>query len=156
MSYISGMSEIHVRPITPADFLPVAALLAELGRPRLTPDSSDAAQAVYARHVADPQTASLVAEVDGTLIGFLSLVFREHLNYVHPQGWIPDLIVSEAARGRGAARALLERAFMLAEERGCDRVRLESGYARTAAHQAYGAVGMSNDGYYFTKGLAER
>jgi len=149
------MSEIHVRPITSADFLPVAALLAELGRPALTPETSGAAQAVYARHLADPETASLVAEVDGKVAGFLSLVFREHLNYVHPQGWIPDLIVSEAARGQGAARALLERAFAQAEGRGCDWVRLESGYARLAAHQAYGAVGMSNDGYYFTKRLAE-
>ena len=153
--YNDPMSETHVRPITPADFLPVAALLAELGRPRLTPETTDAAQAVYERHVADPQTASLVAEVDGSIVGFLSLVFREHLNFVHPQGWIPDLIVSEAARGKGAARALLERAFASAEERGCDWVRLESGYARTAAHQVYGKVGMSNDGYYFTMRLSE-
>ena len=112
-------------------------------------------QAVYERHVADPETTSLVAEVDGTLVGFLSLVFREHLNYVYPQGWIPDLIVTEAARGKGVARALLERAFTLAEEHGCDWVRLESGYARTTAHQVYGAVGMSNGGYYFTKRLVE-
>ncbi len=153
--YNDAMSEILVRPITSADFLPVAALLAELGRPRLTPEMADAAQAVYERHVADPQTASLVAEADGKIVGFLSLVFREHLNYVHPQGWVPDLIVTEAARGRGVARALLERAFSLAAERGCDWVRLESGYARTAAHQTYGAVGMSNDGYYFTKRFAE-
>jgi len=154
MSYISAMSEIHIRPITSADFLPVAALLAELGRPVLTPETSDAAQAVYERHIADPQTASLVAEVEGKAVGLLSLVFREHLNYVHPQGWIPDLIVTEAARGRGAARALLERAFALARQHGCDWVRLESGYARVVAHQVYEAVGMSKDGYYFTKALA--
>jgi len=149
------MSEIHVRPTTSADFLRVAALLAELGRPALSPETSEAAQAVFERHIADPETASLVAEVDGSIIGFLSLVFREHLNFVRPQGWIPDLIVTEAARGRGAARALLERAFVQAKEHGCDWVRLESGYARTAAHQAYEAVGMSNGGYYFTKRLGE-
>jgi len=130
-------------------------LLAELGRPALSPETSEAAQAVFERHIADPETASLVAEVDGSIIGFLSLVFREHLNFVHPQGWIPDLIVTEAARGKGVARALLERAFTQAEQHGCDWVRLESGYARTAAHQAYEAVGMSNGGYYFTKRLGE-
>ena len=65
--YNDSMSEIHVRPITSDDFLPVAALLAELGRPALTPESSDAAWAVYERHLTDPQTASLVAEVDGSL-----------------------------------------------------------------------------------------
>ena len=149
------MSEIHIRPINSADFLPVAALLAELGRPRLTPETSDAVQAVYERHMADPQTASLVAEVNGQVVGFLSLVFREHLNFDHPQAWIPDLIVTEAARGQGAARALLERAFAQAKQHGCDWVRLESGYTRTVAHQAYEAVGMTNGGYYFWKHLAE-
>ena len=149
------MSEIHVRLAEPGDFLQVAALLAELGRPALTPETSEAAQAVYARHVADPETASLVAEHAGEIVGFLSLVFREHLNYVHPQGWVPDLIVTEAARGNGAARALLNRAFEQAKTRGCDWVRLESGYQRTAAHQAYTAVGMTNDGYYFTRTLGD-
>ena len=149
------MPQLSIRPAAPADFFAVAALLAELGRPALTPETSDAAQGVYARHVADPNTASLVAEQDGKIIGFLSLVFREHLSYTHPQGWIPDLIVTEAARGQGAARALLEEAFAQARTRGCEWVRLESGYARTAAHSAYTAVGMSNDGYYFTKRVAE-
>jgi len=149
------MPQINVRPAAPADFLKVATLLTELSRPALTPETTEAARAVYERHVADPQTASLVAETDGSVIGFLSLVFREHLNYVHPLGWIPDLIVTEPARGGGAARALLEEAFARATQHGCDWVRLESGYARLAAHQVYGKVGMSNDGYYFTKVLAE-
>jgi len=149
------MSEIQVRPAAPADFLRVAALLTELGRPALTPETTEAARAVYERHVADSSTASLVAEADGSVVGFLSLVFREHLNYIHPQGWVPDLIVTEPARGGGAARALLEEAFAQAARHGCDWVRLESGYARLAAHQVYGKVGMSNDGYYFTKVLTE-
>lgn len=149
------MPQINVRPAAPADFPKVAALLTELGRPALTPETTEATRAVYERHVADPMTASLVAEADGVVVGFLSLVFREHLNYVHPQGWIPDLIVTEPARGGRAARALLEAAFAQAARHGCDRVRLESGYARLAAHQVYGKVGMSNDGYYFTKVLAE-
>ncbi len=75
-----------MRPAGPEDFLRVSALLAELGRPRVTPETVDAAQAVYARHVADPETASLVAEAGGEVIGFLSLVFRERLNYLQAAG----------------------------------------------------------------------
>ena len=155
MSETKDPKKIQVRLAKPGDFLRVATLLTELGRPALTPETSDAVQAVYERHLADPETASLVAELDGEIVGFVSLVYREHLNYIHPQGWIPDLIVTEAARGQGAARALLERAFEQAKAHGCDWVRLESGYHRTAAHQAYGAVGMGNDGYYFTKTLGD-
>ncbi len=142
-----------VRRAAPDDFLRVAALLAELGRPRLTLDATDKAQAVYERHIAEANTASMVAEIDGEIVGFLSLVFRERLNCVHPQAWIPDLIVTEAARGGGVAKALLQAASESARAFGCDRVTLESGYARAVAHQVYGAAGMNNSGYFFEKAL---
>jgi len=145
------MKQVQVRLAEAGDFLPVAALLTELGRPALTPATADAAQAVYERHIARLDTASLVAELGGELVGFLSLVFRERLNCVQPQAWIPDLIITAAARGLGAGRALLERGFENARAYGCDRVILESGYPRTVAHQVYEAIGMSNDGYFFTK-----
>ena len=60
--------------------------------------------------MADGDAAHLVAEDDGEVIGFCSLHFRERLNYPTPEAWVPDLIVSERARRRGAARALLEEA----------------------------------------------
>ena len=68
-----------VRRAVPGDFFHVATLLAELGRPRLSPDTTDKAQAVYERHLADTNTASMVAEIDGGMVGFLSTVFRERL-----------------------------------------------------------------------------
>ena len=142
-----------VRRAEVGDFAAVTTLLTELGRPVLTPENADGVESVYRRHIADLKTGSLVVEVDGVMIGFLSLVFREHLNFASPQAWIPDLIITESARGLGAARALLDAAFVAAREGGCEFVRLESGYGRTVAHRVYEAVGMSNDGYYFTKRL---
>lgn len=147
------MSEIIVRPAEAGDFQAVTTLLAELGRQPVTPETTDAVQGVFSRHIADPETASLVAEQGGEIIGFLSLIFRERLNYPQPQAWIPDLIVTEAARGKGAGKALLEHAFTSAREQGCERVALKSGYARTVAHRLYEAAGMTNGGYYFTRPL---
>ncbi len=146
-------NNVTVRRAEAGDFAAVTGLLTELGRPALTPQNAEGVEAVYRRHLEGPGTGSLVAEVDQVVIGFLSLVFREHLNFATPQAWIPDLIVTESARGMGAARALLEAAFAAAREAGCEFVRLESGYGRTVAHRVYEAVGMSNDGCYFTKRL---
>lgn len=143
------MSDTVIRPATPADFDAVATLLAELGRPAVTDATRDAARAVYERHLARPDTASLVAEVGGQVVGFLSLEFRDRLNRVQPQAWIPDLIVTASHRGRGIGKALLQRAFDLARERGCWSVTLESGYSRQAAHQLYRAMGMRDEGLYF-------
>lgn len=147
---MSAAPQVAVRPATLDDFPQVAALLAELGRPTLTPETFDGARAVYERYVARADTAPLAATVDDEVVGFLSLEFRDRLNHAVPQAWIPDLIVTERRRGLGAGRALLERAFDLARDHGCWSVTLESGYQRTVAHQLYRAAGMVDGGYYFT------
>lgn len=149
------MTTLTIRPAAVHDLEAVAALLTELGRPTLTAETRNGARAVYERHVGRTDTHSLVVDVNGEIVGFVSLEFRERLNWTTPQAWIPDLIVTEAAHGTGAGGALLRAAFAIARERGCHEVTLESGYARTVAHQVYERVGMKNLGYYFTLPLED-
>lgn len=144
---------VAIRPAELGDFAAIAALLAELGRPALTPEDIRAARAVYERHVARADTASLVAIEGGAVVGFLSIEFRERLNRTRPQAWIPDLIVTEAHRGRGAGRALLLAAIAEAERRGCWSVQLESGSSRHIAHALYRSAGLSDDGSYWIRYL---
>ena len=98
-------SGVKVRPAQADDFDVVVALLEELGRARVTDETRDAVRALYERHMEDDNAAHLVAEDDGQVIAFCSLHFRERLNHPTPDAWIPDLIVTESARRRGAARA---------------------------------------------------
>lgn len=143
------MTPLLIRRAEPDDFAAVATLLAELGRPAPGPATRATMAAVYRRHLARTDTHSLVAEVDGEVIGFLSLEFRERLNRTTPQAWVPDLIVSAAHRRRGAGRALLQAGFELARQRGCWSVTLESGYSRAEAHQLYKSAGMADQGLFF-------
>ena len=58
-------------------------------------------------------------------------------------GWISEVGVLEAFRGRGIGRALLLRAFTDLRERGCDRVRLNvDAENTTGATRLYEAAGM--------------
>jgi GNAT superfamily N-acetyltransferase len=59
------------------------------------------------------------------------------LNFTTPQAWIPDLIVSEARRSRGAGAALLARCEELARGRNCWSLSLESANWRDRAHAFY-------------------
>ncbi len=144
---------MRVRPAEAGDFERVTALLEELGRARVTDETSDAVRALYDRHLQDDAAAHLVAEDDDGVIAFCSLHFRDRLNHPTPDAWIPDLIVTESARRRGAARSLLEEAERIARERGCWQLTLESGYARRLAHRLYVSHGMTDAGKYFTKSL---
>jgi GNAT superfamily N-acetyltransferase len=150
------VSDIAVREARPEDWPAVAALLAELGRPEaLGTDLEEDLREVYKRYLARPDTVGLVAEVDGRVLGFCDLEFRARLNFAEPQAWIPDLVVAEAERSRGAGRALLARAEEIARDRGCWGMSLESATWRDRAHAFYMREGWTDTGKAFSKPLAD-
>lgn len=144
---------MRVRPAEAGDFDVVTALLEELGRKPVTDATRDDVRALYERHLEDDRARHLVVEDDDGVIAFCSLHFRDRLNNPTPDAWIPDLIVTETARRRGAARAMLQEAEHIAREHGCWQLTLESGYTRRLAHKLYAGEGMTDAGKYFTKRL---
>jgi (aminoalkyl)phosphonate N-acetyltransferase len=147
---------IIVRRALADDWPAVAALLAELGRPQaLGTDDEEALRAVYARYLEQLDAEALVAEVDGRVVGFCDVEFRTRLNFDVPQAWIPDLVVAEGQRSRGAGRALLARAEELARERGCWGMALESATWRDRAHAFYVREGWADTGKAFSKPLSD-
>ena len=82
--------------------------------------------------VSSPNNYLLVAKEDDDIIGTLTLVF-----YWVPSGvktWIEDVIVSDKARGKGVATALMWHALGLAREKGAEKVDLSSRPWREAAN----------------------
>lgn len=131
-----------------ADFEATTALLAELGRPTPSEEKLPALRRTYSQHAGRDDTGSLLATLEGRAVGFVSLEFRRPFFALAPQAWIPDLIVTEAARGRDIGAALLDRALAEARRRGAYAAALESGHHRAVAHQLYLAAGMSDVGVF--------
>ena len=143
---------VEVRPAETNDWPGVAAMLAELGRPAVIgSDEEDDHRAAFAAYLARPDTAALVAEDEGRVVGFLDVEYRQRLNFLRPQAWIPDLIVAEDTRSRGIGTALLTRAEELARERDCWGMTLESATWREDAHRFYLRAGWQQAGYSFTR-----
>jgi GNAT superfamily N-acetyltransferase len=134
------------------DFAAVTRLLAELGRPSPSEEQLPALRRTYAQHVGQPDTGSMLALLDERPVGFVSLVLRARLHDGLPEAWIPDLIVTEAARGRDIGAALLDAAFAEAISRGATSAKLESGSHRAVAHRLYEAAGMRDVGSFLTLG----
>ena len=145
-------SGVEIRAIVDddADFEAVTRLLAELGRPAPAEEKLPALRRTYAEHVRRSTTGSRLALLDGTPVGFISLELRQPFFTTAPQAWIPDLIVTEPARGRDIGAALLDAAFAEAAARGAYAAALESGHQRATAHLLYTAAGMSDVGSFFT------
>jgi ribosomal protein S18 acetylase RimI-like enzyme len=149
---ITPDAAVEIRPIadTDADFDATTRLLAELGRPAPADEKLPALRRTLAQHVSRLDTGSMLALLDGNPVGFVSLEFRQPFFTRQLQAWIPDLIVTEAARGRDIGAALLDAAFVEAQRRKAYSVALESGHHRAVAHRLYTAAGMSDVGSFFT------
>jgi GNAT superfamily N-acetyltransferase len=139
-----------VRHLASADFPAACALLAELGRPAVTAESTERIRGLFERHLNAADTVSLIALRDGHAIGLLSLHIRERLSQPAPEAWIPDFVVTASEQGKGAAQALMGRAIELARERGCYRVVLESHYHRQRAYRFYERESFADVGKCFS------
>jgi GNAT superfamily N-acetyltransferase len=62
-----------------------------------------------------------VAEKDGALVGFTHYLFHLNTWGITPVCYLEDLFVSEAARGLGAGRKLIQAVYAAADARGASR-----------------------------------
>jgi GNAT superfamily N-acetyltransferase len=147
---------VEVRDAHPSDWPAVSALLAELGRPDVRgTEDEDAHRERFEAYLTRPDAVGLVAVENGDVVGFIDLEFRQRLNFDTPQAWVPDLVVAEASRSRGAGKALLGAATERARERGCWSLELESAVWRERAHAFYLREGMAHGGHSFVKLLVD-
>lgn len=135
----------RVRAATDADLDDVARLfagyLAFYGR---TPDVP-AARAFLAARQADGDAVLLVADVDGTLVGFAQC-YPTWSSLSLARAWVlNDLYVDASARGAGAGRALVRGVLAAARAAGAVSVTLETATTNRTAQALYVAEGFTRD-----------
>ena len=91
--------------------------------------------------IVDDEATTLLIAYDGdTIVGSLTLAL-----FSIPTGlraWIEDVVVDDAARGKGVAQALNLAALDLARDRGARTVDLTSRPSREAANRLYQRLGF--------------
>ncbi|AVW91268.1 GNAT family N-acetyltransferase [Celeribacter baekdonensis] len=130
---------LTIRPLTPEDRTPWAALWRDYLSFYETALPQEIYDATFARLV-DPQAVergALVAELDGQLIGLVHYIFHAHNWRVEDVCYLQDLFVSEAARGTGAGRALIEGVYALADAHGTPNVYWMTQDFNATARQLY-------------------
>jgi ribosomal protein S18 acetylase RimI-like enzyme len=114
----------------------VASLLPQLAPHRTAPDV-----ATLQELCAAPNTHFLVARDGDTVVGMLTLLlYRIPTGF---RGWIHDVVVDEAARGRGVGEALTQEAQRIARDAGAIAVELTTRPERAAANRLYRRLGFA-------------
>ncbi len=123
-----------------ADVKPVAGLSAQLGYPVSETELRDR----FIRIAASSGNGLFVA-LDGkqTVIGWLHVHTIDRIE-VGRYAEVGGIVVDEAARDKGAGRALMLCAEEWARDGGYDRVKLSSGAHRSEAHAFYERIGYTN------------
>lgn len=136
---------LTIRPVAQSDFAAWSILWdgynAFYGRQGATALPAEVTGTTWARFfdAAEPVHA-LVAETAGGLVGLTHYLFHRSTIQVAPTCYMQDLFTSEAARGRGVGRALIEAVYRQAKLAGAPRVYWQTHETNAAAMRLYDQV----------------
>ncbi len=144
-----------IRTASSKDIPIILRLLYNLGRPKPQKDSDvDTYRKLVKKHIEDSDKKILLAEInDIEIVGMVSMVFLSRLNRINFEMYIPELIVLEKYQKRGIGKNLIDSCIVIAKEKNCHRIRLESGNQRKESHQFYEHLGFVQSSISFTKNL---
>ena len=108
--------------------------------PQLSPTARIPTRAQIQEMIDSPAVTLLLARAEGGLVGMLTLVAFRTPTGQH--AWIEDVVVDEAARGKGIGEALTRAALERAKTMGVGVVNLTSRPAREAANRLYVRLGF--------------
>jgi GNAT superfamily N-acetyltransferase len=115
---------LSIRTAVPQDIDLILGFIRALAEYERLSHEARADKAVLARHLFGdrPMAEVLIAEVDGTAVGF-ALFFHNFSTFEGRPGlYLEDLYVTPEARGHGAGKALLVRLAQFAIARDCARL----------------------------------
>lgn len=133
---MTDQATILLRPAEPADAEGIAAMFTDEGYPAGPSDI-----VVRLERFATPHARVIVAEHDGTLLGFIAIHALPRFEH---DDWIVRilaLVVDAGARERGVGRSLMAEAERIGRELGAAFIELTAGHHRPEARHLYESLG---------------
>lgn len=90
--------------------------------------------------IANDHTCLLLARDRNTIIGMTTIIFYR-IPY-RKKGWIEDVVVDTAYRGKGVGKMLMQKAIEIAQDQGLTSLNLTSNPTREGANALYQKLGF--------------
>ena len=141
---------LNIRKAEQADCNEVYRLICELEETKF---DYDAFEAVYCRNLNLPAYHYFLAELDGNVVGFGSLLVKEPLHHACVISEIIELVVEHAHTGNRIGAHILDAIEKTAKENGCSSIEVMSNMRRVDAHRFYERDGFVKNWYGLSKAL---
>lgn len=129
---------VRIEPVTeatPEVYAALARLLPQLN-PSLTLPPFERLEAI----VADPSVTLLIAREGDEIVGTSTVIVYTTPFWIKAR--LDEVVVDEAARGKGVGAALVTACINIAREKGAQVAELQSGVLREAANRLYPRLGF--------------
>ena len=101
----------------------------------------------------DSNSHILVAEVNGTVVGFISFAIHRTLLHIGLSGLIDELIVDKKHRGKGIGKQLVYAAIEKCKHIGCYEIEVTTEFTNINARKFYKSCGFEERGVILEKEL---
>jgi GNAT superfamily N-acetyltransferase len=148
---------VNVRPWRESDIPAVLSLMRDLAVFEEYLDSFKVDEHVLLEQgfrLEPPNFHCLVAELENQVIGVLVYYFLPYTAAAKPALFIKELIVAEHARGHGAGKALMRRAALEAQNKGCAGMTWTVANWNEAGKRFYESLGASGNPVWVQYGLS--
>ncbi|HEX5396721.1 MAG TPA: GNAT family N-acetyltransferase, partial [Candidatus Limnocylindria bacterium] len=138
---------VELRPLGRDDFSVALELVRELYELPSTDD--DAFRPRFDALIGSVDAAPFLALSEGAPAGLVIFRFRRRLGFARFQGWLSDLYVRPAFRGRGIGRVLVQACIEEWRLRQGASIMLETGASNVAGRSLYASMGFAEYGSHF-------
>jgi GNAT superfamily N-acetyltransferase len=148
---MTNVDDIIVREARESDLPVVEKLLEDLLNAMDDTEGMDIGTALETcqRLLGDAGSHFLVAEIEGTPIGFINFMIRQTILHRSQSALIDELVVAEAYQGKGAGKKLVLAAIEKCRQLGCCEVEVSTEKANLKAREFYKKCGFEDRGLLF-------
>lgn len=138
---------VNIRNATLNDLEEIIQLAGEMGY-QVT---REGIKGVVEHFINNPDYYLVLAEKDRQVLGMVGFIIKYYLHREKPVLYVGSMAVKESFRSQGIGRKLMEQVEVIAKERGCNSIQLNSNKRRVRAHKFYEKLGFVEVSLKFEK-----